>query len=149
AGGDLLPDACANASCGDGTCVDRNGIAVCSCNAGTAALVGTTLNPTCAPIAVETHTPGAENFSAKLATLDVCAPPPPICYGNTKYENIGTTRPGVDCGGANPPDDMQMSPGDSNSGCCQQSPQAPPIAFFSGALLVLAAILRRRGARAR
>src|SRR5690606_33545606 len=29
AGGDLLPDACANASCGNGLCIDRNGVAVC------------------------------------------------------------------------------------------------------------------------
>ncbi|MBA3821356.1 MAG: DUF2330 domain-containing protein, partial [Deltaproteobacteria bacterium] len=32
AGGHQLPDACASVSCGAGSCVDRNGVAVCACD---------------------------------------------------------------------------------------------------------------------
>src|SRR5262249_18615104 len=77
AGGDALPDSCAGVSCGDGQCIDRNGVPVCTCNAGTAATLGATLAPRCAPIVLDSGGPGADNLSAPLRQLAVCAPPPP------------------------------------------------------------------------
>ena len=145
AGGAVLPDACGDVSCGDGTCVDRNGIAVCACNPGAAAVLGAG-SPTCVPIEAQTGSPGAEDFSQSLAELAVCSPPPPPCGDGVLLELVGTSRPGVDCGGATPPHDEQWQPG---SGGCAVRAQ-PPLAFSAGTLLVLALVLRRRrGARVR
>jgi len=144
AGGDQLPDSCATASCGDGTCIDRNGVPVCQCNAGTAAAVaGTSLAPHCDPVQIETQTPGAENYSAPISNLQVCAPPPPSCSGDGKYVQIGYGIAGVDCGNATPPPEMMMS-GASSSGCCQQSRRTPPLGFIVTAFAVMLVVLRRR-----
>ena len=143
AGGDQLPDACATVSCGAGTCIDRNGVAVCACNAGTAAtLASSSLAPFCAPVQLVTGSPGGDDFSDAFRSLQVCAPPPPTCYGNAKYELASVTRPGIDCGNAAPPADMMWS--NDSSGCCQQTRETPPFTFAGGALLVLAVILRKR-----
>ncbi len=143
AGGAQLPDACAGVSCGEGSCIDRNGVPVCACNAGAAAgLSAQSLAPYCAPITRVTASPGAEDFSEAYRGLAVCAPPPPSCFGNAQYELVGTSKPGVDCGNATPPAQMQWS--SNSSGCCQQTRQAPPFTFAGGALLVLGVILRRR-----
>jgi hypothetical protein len=140
AGGAQLPDACAGVDCGQGHCLDRNGIAVCACNAGAAASLNQTTAPVCDTIVEETKSPGAESFDSGLRDLDVCAPPPPSC-GDAKYDRITVTHPGVDCGNATPPVALQTS---SGTGCCQQTPQTPPFVFMGGALLVLGTILRRR-----
>ncbi len=140
AGGAQLPDACAGVDCGAGRCIDRNGIAVCACNAGTAAALNQTTTPVCDTIVDETKSPGAESFDAGLRDLAVCAPPPPAC-GDAKYDRISVTNPGVDCGNATPPVALQTS---SGTGCCQQTRETPPFVFMGGALLVLVTILRRR-----
>jgi hypothetical protein len=147
AGGAVLPDACADVSCGDGTCIDRNGIPVCACNPGAAAVLGPALAPSCAPIEAMTGSPGAEDFSQALTALAVCAPPPPACYDNAQLEYIGTSRAGVDCGDATPPAWQQWH---SDSDGCQEARTRPPLAFGAGTVLVLAIVLRRRrGARVR
>ncbi|MDQ3338360.1 MAG: DUF2330 domain-containing protein [Myxococcota bacterium] len=146
AGGAVLPDACATASCGDGTCIDRNGIAVCACAPNTAARATATAAPSCAAIELETSTPGAENFTGALASLDVCAPPPPSCEPGAKYMRVETPRLGVNCGDANPPEDMQTT-GYSDGGCCGAT-SLPPLTV-AWTLLVLGWLVRRRGVRRR
>jgi Uncharacterized protein conserved in bacteria (DUF2330) len=143
AGGAVLPDPCLNVSCGAGTCLDRNGVGVCSCNPNTGAVLGS-VSPVCTAIASTTGSPGAEDFSQPLRTLDVCAPPPPTCWLDAKYEKVGSIRLGVDCGDATPPADQQYAQ-DPNG--CQEMRDPPPLAFIGGAWLVLAMILRRRRAR--
>jgi hypothetical protein len=144
AGGDQLPDSCATASCGDGTCIDRNGVPVCQCNTGAAAgVVGTSLAPHCDTVQIETKSPGAENYSSPISQLQVCAPPPPACSGDAKYVTVGAAYPGVDCGNATPPIDMMMSSA-SSSGCCQQSRHTPPLGFIAIAMVVMVVVLRRR-----
>ena len=142
AGGDVLPDACASASCGDGACIDRNGIPVCACAANAAARVTLGTAPSCAPIALETATPGGESFSAALTTLDVCAPPPPACQAGAKYMRVESTRLGVDCGDANPPKDMQTTGFTDGGGCCETT-SVPPLTL-AWSLLVLGFLVRRR-----
>lgn len=102
ANGIVLPDACAGVSCGTGSCIDRNGVAVCACNPGSAALAGTSSAPRCEPILASTHTPGAMDYSDPLRALDVCAPPPPVCGPDGWLQKTGTTNPGVNCGGTEP-----------------------------------------------
>ena len=144
AGGDQLPDACATASCGDGQCIDRNGVAVCACNSGAAATaLATALAPHCDTVQIETNSPGAENFSTPLADLPVCAPPPPTCDSGSKLVRVGSPIVGVDCGNATPAESLMMGT-QGSSGCCQQTRQTPPFGFMFGALFVLGAILRRR-----
>src|SRR6185503_2904733 len=60
--GEQLPDACVGQSCGAGTCLDRNGVAVCECNAGAGAAIGGSL-PRCESIVFDTQTRGAEDYS--------------------------------------------------------------------------------------
>ena len=145
AGGTVLPDACGDVSCGDGVCIDRNGIPVCACDPGTAATLGQGLAPSCAPIQVTTGSPGAEDFSQALAGLQVCRPPPPDCDGG-QLQSSYATNIGVDCGDSGPPPDQIWHPG--SDGCCQGTRTRPPIAFMVGTLFVLGLMLRRRrGAR--
>lgn len=142
AGGDVLADACASASCGQGTCIDRNGIAVCACAPTMAAAATVVGVPSCSPIKVKTGTPGAENFSAALATLAVCAPPPPSCEEGATYMRVASPRIGVDCGDAAPRANLQPA-GSAGVGCCQETNGLPPVTF-AGTLLVVGLILRRR-----
>jgi hypothetical protein len=142
AGGDVFPDACANVDC-NGACIDRNGIAVCACGADMAATVAATA-PHCAPIVESTKTPGAENYTAALDALDVCAPTPPSCSEHAKYMRVATPRIGTNCGNADPPEDRISDGGLQTTGCCQGT---PPLKFFGGALFVLALVLRPRGGR--
>lgn len=78
AGGLVLPDACAGVNCDVGTCVDVGGFPTCRCDAGSAAMPFGAA-PTCAPIVRSTGTPGGQDYSSPLATIDVCAPAPPTC----------------------------------------------------------------------
>jgi len=145
AGGDALPDACATASCGEGQCIDRNGVAVCQCNGGAAAVAtATALAPLCDTIQVQTQSPGGENFSAPLRQLAVCAPPPPSCESGQKYVQTYSPIVGVDCGDATPAASMMMGMSNGDSGCCQQTRTTPPFGFMFGSLAVLGIILRRR-----
>ncbi len=102
AGGLVLPDACAGVSCGNGSCIDRNGVAVCECNPGSAARAGTGTAPRCETIVSSTHTAGAMDYSEPLRGLDVCAPPPPTCGPGGWLQKTGTSNPGVNCGGTEP-----------------------------------------------
>ena len=104
AGGNALPDACSTVSCGDGTCHDRNGVAVCSCIPGNAATVGSANGtaPICRPIEISTQSRGAIDFSDALKPLNVCAPAPPACSEGGWLVKTGTTHPGIDCGGTEP-----------------------------------------------
>ncbi|HEU0029221.1 MAG TPA: DUF2330 domain-containing protein [Kofleriaceae bacterium] len=155
AGGFQLPDACANVSCGEGRCIDRNGIAVCDCDSGAGAVVGAGATPVCEPIVTLTQSPGADNFSEPLRTLDVCAPPPPACGSGGWLVKTGGPRPGVDCGNTAPPEHLTIPPPkptcDSFLGCgCQGTPDAAPAAALLGALGFAYVVLvgrRRRGAR--
>ncbi len=83
AGGLDLPDACATINCGLGTCLNIGGFATCDCDPGAAADATKVAAPTCLAIEVATNTPGADDYSAPLANLPVCAPAPPQCgaYG--------------------------------------------------------------------
>jgi hypothetical protein len=147
AGGDALPDACATASCGSGQCIDRNGIAVCQCDGGAAAVAtATALAPKCDAIQVQTQSPGGENFSSPLRELAVCAPPPPSCDSGQKLVQINSPIVGVDCGNATPDPSMMMGLHNGDSGCCQQTRTTPPFGFVFGSLAVFAIILRRRRA---
>ncbi len=144
AGGDVLPDACVTATCGSGQCTDRNGIAVCTCDANTAAAVGVT-SPSCLPILAMTQSPGADDYSEALRGLDVCAPTPTSCGEYGWLENAGSTRPGLDCGNATPPDWMTHPRSTGGWGCgCQQTSDTSPFAFAAGAGIVLVLISRRR-----
>jgi MYXO-CTERM domain-containing protein len=103
AGGLELPDACQGVSCNMGACRDRNGVAVCACNGGAAAVRDPNRStPSCEAIVELTGTPGAEDFSEPLRTLAVCAPRPPVCGSDGWLEQTVSPRVGVDCGDATP-----------------------------------------------
>lgn len=152
AGGAVLPDACASVSCGAGTCVDRNGIAVCVCNANTAAapqIAGTT--PICASWSTPTGGPGAQDYSRPLRELAVCAPKPPVCGDGGWLTQQAVAIPGVDCGDSVPAHALTVEPDKPScglfSGCgCQGSPEGTPLAVMGGAWLLGLVILRRRRA---
>lgn len=108
AGGLELPDACAGFDCGMGTCIDRNGVPVCECNGGAAAVAGPTGPiPTCHPIDELTRTPGGEDFSQPLRALTVCAAPLPSCEPGGWYGRVESPRVGVDCGDSTPTAEQQ------------------------------------------
>ncbi|MCL4224631.1 MAG: DUF2330 domain-containing protein [Myxococcales bacterium] len=111
AGGLPLPDACAEVSCGQGQCRDRNGIPVCECAGGAAAVAGP-LGPVPTCVAVETVVggPGAEDYSEPLRGLAVCAPPPPACLAGGWYERVASPRVGIDCGDAAPAPELLEAP---------------------------------------
>ncbi len=147
ANGEQLPDACAGVSCGAGTCIDRNGVAVCDCNDGAAAVPGATI-PRCEAIVFATTTPGGEDYSEPLRALDVCAPPPPTCGEGGWLHKIGSSNPGVDCGGTTPPAHLTR-PGvkptcDGWFGCGCSSPGAPPTSMVVVFGMVGMILLRRR-----
>lgn len=152
AGGAVLPDACASVSCGAGTCVDRNGIAVCVCNANTAAapqIAGTT--PICSSWSTPTGGPGAQDYSRPLRDLAVCAPKPPACGDGGWLSQQAVAIPGVDCGDSVPAHALTVEPDKPScglfSGCgCQGSPEGTPLAVMGGAWLLGLVILRRRRA---
>lgn len=152
AGGAAIPDACATASCGNGTCKDRNGIATCVCDPNTAAsarIAGTT--PYCSAIQSPTGGPGAQDYSGPLRALAVCAPRYPACGDGGWLAKVPVQYPGVDCGGATPPEPLTREPEKPTcgwfSGCgCQGTPDGTPLAALGGAWLVGFVLLRRRRA---
>lgn len=160
AGGEQLPDACAGVSCGAGSCVDRNGVAVCDCNDGAAAIAGASSSPRCFPITRNGDTPGAEDYSEALRDLDVCEPAPPTCGEGGWLVKVGTNRPGVACAGRNPdPPQHLREPGppptcdsffDGCAGCSTESNGEGPFAAIGGAWILAFVLFRRRrgGAKA-
>jgi hypothetical protein len=149
AGGDVLPDACANVDCGAGICMDRNGVAVCACNAGAAA-VATNANelPRCSPILASSDSPGAQDFSEPLRELDVCAPEAPSCGDDGWVVKRKSDRPGVACKGSKPsPDQFVPKLGrscDGMFGCGCNADGAPIGGLVGGAWVFLMLVMRRR-----
>jgi hypothetical protein len=149
AGGQVLPDACARVSCGAGRCVDRNGVAVCACDNGVAAVPGA-VTPLCVPIRQPTQTPGAQDFSEPLRDLAVCAPPPPSCGPDGWLVHTGSPRPGVACGNTAPapaltvPGPAPRCSGFFGCGGCQETTSGPPLVSIGTMWLALALLLRRR-----
>ena len=148
AGGAVLPNACLNVSCGAGTCIDRNGVAVCACHDGTAARAGGANAPSCEAIQRTSQTPGASDYSDALKSLDVCAPAPPACGVDGWLVKTGSSRPGVNCGNVDPPA-FRTQPGPAPTcqgwfGCagCQSAPA--PVPTLALVWLVGAVIVRRR-----
>lgn len=152
AGGLVLPDACAGVSCGTGSCIDRNGVAVCACDPGSAARAGTGNAPRCEPILASTHTPGATDYSEPLRGLDVCAPPPPSCGPNGWLQKTGSSNPGVNCGSTEPQHNKTLPPpkptcDDWFGGCVGcQSGGGGAVPMVGLAWLVAALLFRRRKA---
>jgi uncharacterized protein (TIGR03382 family) len=149
ANGEQLPDACINISCGAGTCVDRNGVAVCECSAGAAAAIGGTV-PRCETIVFDTNTRGGEDYSEPLRDLDVCAPPPPTCYPGGWLHKVASPNPGVKCGGTEPPEELTRKPPAPTCGglfggaCGCQTQGPPPVSMVVVFGLVGVLVLRRR-----
>ena len=136
---------------GAGTCVDRNGVAVCQCNAGAAAAVGYNKAPHCDPITYTSSAPGADDYSDGLRNLKVCAPPYPSCGAGGWLEKHASSRPGVDCGGTQPPERL-TKPGPAPTcsgpiGCggCQEAPGAAPSTLLSLFFVGFVVLRRRRG----
>ena len=150
AGGAQIPDACATTTCGNGTCVDRNGIATCVCPANTAASVriaGT--NPFCSQTLSPTGGPGAQDYSGPLRALAVCAPRYPSCGTGGWLVQEPVLYAGVDCGDATPPPALTREPEKPTcgwfSGCgCQGTPAGSPLAALGGMWLVGFVLLRKR-----
>jgi len=151
-GGLVLPDACANVSCGAGTCIDRNGVAVCQCTAGNGAIASySSAAPTCTTIVTPSGGPGAQDYSEPLRGLAVCAPKPPVCGQDGWLVKTGSLRPGVDCGDTQPPESLTKEPPAPTcpggffgcSGCNAPGPAAP-IGALGGAWLVALLVLGRR-----
>ncbi len=103
AGGLDLPDACATLDCGLGRCVDLNGVPACDCNGGAVAVTDVLRKlPYCRPIDELSGSPGADDYSDAYRELAVCAPPPPRCETGGWLVNVGSERPGANCGGQDP-----------------------------------------------
>jgi hypothetical protein len=156
AGGQVLQNACAGVSCGAGLCEDRNGVPVCVCNTGMAAIAGTGTAPRCEQVELKSQSPGATDFSEPLRDIDVCAPPPPSCGPDGWLVHTGTARAGVDCGGTKPALALTWPPpkpqcndlfGFGCGGGCQQGSSAPVPAV--GLAWVVGALLVRRRRRSR
>jgi len=152
AGGLVLPDACAGVSCAAGTCIDRNGVAVCQCTAGNGAVTSYSSSaPTCTPITTPSGGLGAQDYSEPLRGLAVCAPKPPVCGPDGWLVKTGSLRPGVDCGDTQPAPELTREPPAPScpgvfgcSGC--DVPGTAPIGALGGAWLVALLVFRRRRA---
>lgn len=149
AGGDVLPDACATASCGAGVCMDRNGVAVCACNTDAAAVAGQGDNPICDVVIAATATPGGQDYSSALRTLEVCAPAPPVCGASGWLVKQTSPRPGVACGAPVMPTEAELTPKPDvtcGSGCGGCSTDGSPIGALVGGAWVAFALgfVRRR-----
>jgi hypothetical protein len=155
AGGAQLPDACAGVSCGEGTCIDRNGVAVCECEAGTAAILGSGPAPTCANVTRGGTTPGAQDYSEPLKDVEVCAPAYPVCAEGGWLEKHAVAKAGITCPNiaSQPPTALTIpgpapTCGDGFLGCGGCSSNTNPVAAFGGVWVVgLVLLRRRRGAR--
>ncbi len=150
AGGIYLPNTCAGISCGQGACVDRNGVPHCICSPGAAAVAGAGVAPRCEPVVRGSGGPGAQDWSDGLSGLAVCAPEPPSCGAGGWLVEVGAARPGTDCGNARPTAAQQRVPEPPHCGGlagiygCSCGAGGGPIAPVSGGLIVIALVLRRR-----
>ncbi len=155
AGGRVLPDACAGVDCGMGACLDRNGVAVCECDGGAAAIASAGTTPRCEPIEHLTQTPGAQDYSEDLRPLAVCAPTPPSCGEGGWLVRRPNPRPGVDCGNTAPAAALTEEPPSPNCGndglfgCagCQQTNAPPIFAIVVTGVVIVLLRRKRRGSR--
>jgi hypothetical protein len=151
-GGLVLPDACASVSCGAGTCIDRNGVAVCQCNPGNGAVTSYSGSaPTCTTIYTPSGGPGAQDYSEPLRGLAVCAPKPPVCGPDGWLVKTGSLNSGVDCGDTQPAPELTREPPAPScpgwfgcNGC--NAPGTAPVGAVGGAWIVALLLLRRRRA---
>jgi hypothetical protein len=154
ANGEQLPDACTPGLCGAGTCIDRNGVAVCECAFNAAAAPGNGTAPTCETIIFDSSSAGAEDFSDGMRDLEVCAPAPPTCWEGGWLEKRTSPRPGVACGPMADPPQSLRTPGPKPTcggafGCggCQEAPASSPFATLAALLGVCLLVMRRRAPR--
>jgi MYXO-CTERM domain-containing protein len=158
-----LPDICASVTCGTGTCVDLGGVPSCRCDPGSAAVNASASTTWCATVEQGTNTPGAENYSAALIEMPVCAPPPPQCgeFGWLAPVNL----PGIHgemCASSTPAaEDLLIPPkptcadlgmddmrGAGGEGCaCTASEDRGVVAMLWGMALVAGWRVRRRRRR--
>ncbi len=160
AGGLDLPDACAGVDCGLGACVEVGGFATCRYDAGAASTI--TEYPLVAPcrsIEQRTGSVGAEDFSAEVAEVRVCAPPPPASCGDfgwlVRRENV--VNPGESCTSSQPDPDLLVPPREPtcedlglpsprSSGCLCDAGGPTNVPPYGGLLLLVPVLLflRRR-----
>jgi hypothetical protein len=151
AGGFNLPNACAGIDCGMGSCVDRNGVAVCKCNDSAIAVAGNGTVPRCEPTQYATHTPGAQDYSEAMRGLAVCAPSYPTCGDDGWLVKQVSPRPGFACGNVTDPPPWLTQPkpaptcGPLGCGGCD-SGNAGPLGLF-GALFAFVFVVRPRRKR--
>jgi hypothetical protein len=151
AGGFNLPNACGGIDCGMGSCVDRNGVAVCKCSDGAIAVAGNGTVPRCEPMQFATHTPGAQDYSEALRGLAVCAPSYPSCGEDGWLVKQVSPRPGFACGNVSDPPPWLTQPkpaetcGPLGCGGCESS-DAGPFGLV-GAMFALIFIVRPRRKR--
>ncbi len=156
-GGLVLLDACATIDCGDGTCIDVGGFPTCQCNPGSAGLLeGLEAAPVCEPILTRSTSRGAENFSAALAEVPICAPAPPSCgiYGWNVPADVGDGRRGFACSYSNPsaedtrpvdsPTCADLGLREPSSGCSTQAASSNLAGFGFGGMVFFLAFRRRR-----
>ncbi len=149
AGGFNLPDACAGVDCGAGSCLDRNGVAVCKCTEGNIAVPGNGTVPRCEPVVYATHTPGAQDYSEALRGLAVCAPSYPQCGEDGWLVKQVSPRPGFACGDVNDPPPWLTQPKPKKScgafGCggCDTT-DAGPFSIGAAWLVLMALVWPRR-----
>ncbi len=161
-----LPDACASADCGSGSCVDLGGFPACRCNPGEAAVVveGTEA-PTCVAITEMTGSPGAEDFTTPLEDVSVCAPPPPSCseYGwlvettggirgeacpsNTPAESALEIPEPPTCADLGLPTPGDVGGGGGCSAALRRTPLGPPLGAALLCIALARVFIRRRGKR--
>ena len=164
-----LADACQGIDCGQGTCIDLNGVATCQCEKDMmATLIGSSGTLECVPIAVSTGGPGADNYSHQLKEVPVCAPPPPGCgHGGWLIRRPSTSNQGVLCESSIPAPEELIPPdcsseeedaendvdagsqnegGDGSGGCSCRSTRDQKTSLFSLLALILMGLTRRRGA---
>jgi hypothetical protein len=160
AGGLVLKDPCANLDCGLGECLDIGGFAACRCGTAATAVVDARGTPRCLATRRLTSTPGAEDYTADMESLEVCWPVPPTTCGPNGWLVTNPNRwiQGASCE-LNQPDPALLTPpptsSSTSSGCggsgCGVAGTSAGLANLLTALsgLLLARVLRRRRPRRR
>ncbi|MFT5357717.1 MAG: hypothetical protein ACI9KE_004954 [Polyangiales bacterium] len=107
--GVFLPDACADFSCGLGTCVDVGGFPTCRCAPTAAGTLDEDGNAVCQTIRTPSESPGA-SVEVSLETVFVCAPRLPRCRsGGWLVVASWPGQTGRDCG-YNVPSPFRLTP---------------------------------------
>jgi MYXO-CTERM domain-containing protein len=117
-----LPSACDGVDVRNGRCVDLGGFPAVDCGDAVATLDGDAI--TCAALELDTATGGARDYTAGIADIRVCAPPPPASCGEFGWlvDNDFKRRDGVLCESSVPQDRSRFVPppaptcGDAQSG---------------------------------